>query len=217
MLRYLAACGGTGTNLMPVTTIGCKSGLIRLNISPRESGSQAGVGSSRGVPFQGQKIATFRPSTKPHVHDRYHPRQVGFCICLKNRSSRKTIVEFFRNAIGQVDSQKRHLVANQRFLAEFGLSRFSAYNAILMTQSIYSLRYQHLRKLLIEARKSQKISQTTLANSLGCVQTFVSKYERGERRLDVVEFLDVTRALGVDPHQIISEMQRKGQNQKAES
>jgi transcriptional regulator with XRE-family HTH domain len=86
-----------------------------------------------------------------------------------------------------------------------------------MTQSIYSLRYQHLRKLLIEARKSQKISQTTLANSLGCVQTFVSKYERGERRLDVVEFLDVTRALGVDPHQIISEMQRKGQNQKAES
>ena len=117
--NLFTACCGTWphagvivTNLMPVTIIGCQSGLIESNISPRESGSQAGVGSSRGVPFQGQKIATFRPSTKPHVHDRYHPRQVGFCICLKNRSSRKTIVEFFRNAIGQVDSQKWHLVAN---------------------------------------------------------------------------------------------------------
>jgi hypothetical protein len=34
-------------------------------------------------------------------------------------------------------------------------------------------------------------------------QSFVSKYERGERRLDAVEFLEVTKALGTDPLRLI--------------
>jgi transcriptional regulator with XRE-family HTH domain len=43
---------------------------------------------------------------------------------------------------------------------------------------------------------------------LGKFQSFVSKYERGERRLDVVEFLDVAKALGVEPCKILKELQR---------
>jgi len=37
----------------------------------------------------------------------------------------------------------------------------------------------------------------------------VSKFERGERRLDVAEFLEVARALGIDPAQIIADLERR--------
>lgn len=39
-------------------------------------------------------------------------------------------------------------------------------------------------------------------------QSFVSKYERGERRIHVVEFLDVARAVGLDAHGVIQELHR---------
>jgi len=38
-----------------------------------------------------------------------------------------------------------------------------------------------------------------LAKRLGRPQSFVAKYEGGERRLDVVEFMTVARAIGADP------------------
>ncbi len=76
-----------------------------------------------------------------------------------------------------------------------------------MTQSVYTSRYQRLRELLVEARGSRKLSQAALAEKLGRLQTFVSKYERGERRLDVVEFLEVSRALGVDPYKVLKKIE----------
>ena len=51
----------------------------------------------------------------------------------------------------------------------------------------------------MEARGKAKITQKELASRLKRPQSFVSKYERGERRLDVVEFGEVARALGMDP------------------
>jgi transcriptional regulator with XRE-family HTH domain len=75
-----------------------------------------------------------------------------------------------------------------------------------MTQSVYTKRYQRFRELLVDARKAKGLSQMALADALGRVQTFVSKYERGERRLDLVEFLDVATALGIDPHKVIRQL-----------
>ena len=49
--------------------------------------------------------------------------------------------------------------------------------------------------LLVEARRDAGLTQVALAKKLGRPQSFVSKFERGERRLDVTEFLDVARAL----------------------
>jgi hypothetical protein len=40
-------------------------------------------------------------------------------------------------------------------------------------------------------------------------QSFVSKYERGERRLDVIEFGEVARALGIDPIRILDKFYRE--------
>ena len=56
-----------------------------------------------------------------------------------------------------------------------------------------------LRNQFIAARKSASLTQVGLAERLGRPQSFVSKYDRGERRLDVVEFCEVCHALGVDP------------------
>lgn len=78
-----------------------------------------------------------------------------------------------------------------------------------MTESVHTARYRQFRELLINARKSKGLSQEALAEKLARVQTFVSKYERGERRLDVVEFLDISAALGVDPHKVIRQLQAK--------
>lgn len=60
--------------------------------------------------------------------------------------------------------------------------------------------------MLVEARKGCGLTQAEVAERLGKLQSFVSKYERGERRLDVVEFLEVARAIGIDPKAIIDEL-----------
>lgn len=80
-----------------------------------------------------------------------------------------------------------------------------------MTKSVFTDRYERLRLLLIDARKSTRLTQTDVADKLHKPQSFVSKYERGERRLDVVEFLDVARVLGLSPCEILRELEREAQ------
>ncbi len=75
-----------------------------------------------------------------------------------------------------------------------------------MTRSVFSARYRRLRRLLIDARKQACLTQVDLAQKLGKPQSFVSKYELGERRLDVVEFLEVTGALGVKPDTLLKQL-----------
>lgn len=52
---------------------------------------------------------------------------------------------------------------------------------------------------LIAARKSAGMHQKDLAQRLGRPQSFVSKFENGERRLDVVEFVAICQVLALDP------------------
>lgn len=68
-----------------------------------------------------------------------------------------------------------------------------------MPKSLFGNRSAKLRQILVEARKQRNLTQSALAARLGRRQTFVSKYELGERRIDVIEFLDIARELGVDP------------------
>lgn len=65
-------------------------------------------------------------------------------------------------------------------------------------KSTYRRQYGEFLARLKRARKDAGITQQELAKRLGRPQSFVSKYENAERRLDVVEFLQVTEALGVD-------------------
>lgn len=70
---------------------------------------------------------------------------------------------------------------------------------VSVTKSIFSDKYDSFRRLLIKARKDANVTQSQLAVTLLRPQSYVSKYERGERRLDVVEFLEVAKTLGIDP------------------
>jgi transcriptional regulator with XRE-family HTH domain len=65
-------------------------------------------------------------------------------------------------------------------------------------KSVYTEIYRRFTKLLIDARTEHGLTQTALAEKLGWQQTDISKVERGERRLDVVEFLQFSEALGID-------------------
>jgi len=67
-----------------------------------------------------------------------------------------------------------------------------------VAKSIYSKRYRQFLDLLIQARKEADLTQVEVASRLNRPQSFVSKYENGERRLDVVEFLDVAKAINFD-------------------
>ncbi len=78
-----------------------------------------------------------------------------------------------------------------------------------MSKSAFSRKHDHFRRLLADARRDAGLTQVALATKLGRPQSFVSKFERGERRLDVIEFLDVARALGIDPARMITELERR--------
>lgn len=68
--------------------------------------------------------------------------------------------------------------------------------------------YAQLRALLIEAREEAGLTQAEVAKRLRRVQSFVSKYELGERRLDVVDFIAVCDCLGVDPADLLRLVRR---------
>jgi transcriptional regulator with XRE-family HTH domain len=76
-----------------------------------------------------------------------------------------------------------------------------------MTRSVFSHEYEQFRLLLIGARKSAGLTQVGLASALRRPQSYVSKYERGERRLDVVEFLEVARTIGIDPCEFLRQLE----------
>lgn len=68
-----------------------------------------------------------------------------------------------------------------------------------MARSTHHPNYQTLLTLLRDLRERAGVTQLALAESLGNTQTFISKVERGERRIDVVEFIEICDALGADP------------------
>ena len=72
-----------------------------------------------------------------------------------------------------------------------------------LPKSIYSERHKKLRALLTAARKSAGLTQTVVADRLGKPPSYVAKYEGGDRRLDVLEFLDVADAIGIEPGEFI--------------
>ena len=56
-----------------------------------------------------------------------------------------------------------------------------------------------LRRLIKERRQRAEMSQQQVADKIGRAQTFVSAVERGQHRLSVLEFLELSEAIGFDP------------------
>jgi transcriptional regulator with XRE-family HTH domain len=79
-----------------------------------------------------------------------------------------------------------------------------------MHKSVHSPEHLAFRQLLVEARAKAKLTQQQLAKRLKRPQSFVAKYEGGERRLDVVEFIGICRAIGVDPMRVLQALLKSG-------
>ncbi|MGF6289650.1 helix-turn-helix domain-containing protein [Paraburkholderia youngii] len=78
-----------------------------------------------------------------------------------------------------------------------------------MEKTIYSGQYALFIKLLRAAREDAGLTQEEVAARLKATQTFVSKCERGERRLDIIELRNWCKALGIPAAQFVAELEKK--------
>jgi transcriptional regulator with XRE-family HTH domain len=77
-----------------------------------------------------------------------------------------------------------------------------------LTKSLHLPEHRAFCDLLIAARRKAGLTQHAVAKRLKRPQSFVAKVEGGERRLDVIEFIDVARAIETDPLKIIRALVR---------
>ncbi len=68
----------------------------------------------------------------------------------------------------------------------------------MIAKTIGSKRHKALIALLIKERKVAGLNQTELADALGQYESFIARVKSGERRVDVIEFLDIAKAIGFD-------------------
>jgi len=78
-----------------------------------------------------------------------------------------------------------------------------------LPKSIFTGAHRHLVEVLAEARKQSGVTQVDLAAKLGKDQTFISLIERSQRRVDVLEFVALAKAMGADPVELFQEVVRR--------
>lgn len=76
----------------------------------------------------------------------------------------------------------------------------------LALKSLRSPGHVELRKRLVAAREKAGLTQQALAQRLERHQSFVAKYETGERRLEVIEFVQICRSIEIAPERVISRL-----------
>ena len=77
-----------------------------------------------------------------------------------------------------------------------------------MPKSVYSDAYTTMVGMLVQCRQQRGVTQVELAGRLGKPQSFISKIEQGQRRVDVIEFCAIARALGVEPSVLFGDLLR---------
>ncbi len=76
------------------------------------------------------------------------------------------------------------------------------------TKTIHSPEYAIFLRLLRQIRERQEVTQEQLAERWGVTQSFVSKCERGERRIDALELRTFCRAMGVSLASFVAELEQ---------
>ena len=77
-----------------------------------------------------------------------------------------------------------------------------------LEKSVHSAAHAALCELMIQARKQAHLTQHELATRLRKPQSFVAKYEGGERRLDVIELMAICEAIQVNPLALLRKLQK---------
>ena len=75
-----------------------------------------------------------------------------------------------------------------------------------MTKSTHTPEYQRLVELLVETRRAAQLTQQQVADRLGKPQSYVAKVEGAERRIDVLEFAALVKAMGNNPTTLLDRL-----------
>ena len=75
-----------------------------------------------------------------------------------------------------------------------------------MSQTIYSERHKRLAELLAEKRKTAGLTQAAVAKAMGRHQPFLANIENGDRRVDLIELIDLAEIVGFNVHEFIDEL-----------
>lgn len=75
-----------------------------------------------------------------------------------------------------------------------------------MTISTHTEEYEKLTSILKQVRLDAKLTQQEVADRLGKPQSYVAKLENSERRIDVIEFIDLAAAFGLDPKTLFAKV-----------
>jgi transcriptional regulator with XRE-family HTH domain len=75
-------------------------------------------------------------------------------------------------------------------------------------KTIHSKRHKRLIELVTAERKQAGIRQVQLAKKLKRSQTWIARLEGGERRLDVIELIDLAEAIGFDAPAVVAIVQQ---------
>lgn len=78
-----------------------------------------------------------------------------------------------------------------------------------MPKSVFTGAHGFLVEVLVASRKAAGLTQTELATRVGKDQTYISLIERSQRRVDVLEFYALARAMGEDPVELFGRVVAK--------
>jgi len=75
-----------------------------------------------------------------------------------------------------------------------------------MPRTLGTPRHRILRDFLVEKREKAGLTQHEVSARLQRPQSFIASIETGQRRVDVVELLDLAKAIGFDPHEAVQRL-----------
>jgi len=78
-----------------------------------------------------------------------------------------------------------------------------------MPKTVTSPLQKKLAATLVELRKKAGLRQVDLAEKLGVYQSWVTHLESGQRRVDVVELIELGKAIGFDPAELVRKLSKR--------
>lgn len=99
-----------------------------------------------------------------------------------------------------------HAVASVKYRGAHPIRLSDIWEELFVTK--IEKQYERFRELIVAARKAAGLTQVEVAARLKQPQSYVSKYESGVRRLDVIEFIQVAEAIGFDPADLVRRLSK---------